>query len=84
MTNRNHRTMAHVPRAHQTMMAITKYVLEINHIRTREELDEWCGSKRRQRLYEFIQSRFPEEWSAKAMDTIRIAYRNLLQGFSTP
>jgi hypothetical protein len=58
-------------------------VLQEEKIRTKEELDDWCGEEKRKKLYNMVQSLSETHWRKlkNPESGVRAEYERLLVGF---
>ena len=59
------------------------YIVERENIKTKNDLDIWCGGSKRTRLYENVKEIAPEKWStiAKPECSVRACYEHILPGY---
>ena len=58
-------------------------LFKFENIRTRQELDIWCGSTTRTRLYTFVEDFSPEHWKRMVDPRARVRgyYETKLEGY---
>ena len=60
-----------------------EFIFTQEDIKTKEELDEWCGQKGRDKLYKYIKVMAPEHWATLQcpQSTVRNYYEAKLTGY---
>lgn len=66
-----------------TIQEAVYQVLKEEKIKTKEELDAWCGGKRRKKLYNRVQSLSEIHWRGiqNPESSVRVEFANLLVGY---
>ena len=59
------------------------FIINIENIKTKNDLDEWCGDVGRQKLYLYVQKLASDHWSKvqKPECVVRAYYQPLLKGY---
>ena len=59
------------------------YIFERENIKTKNDLDIWCGGSKRKKLYEDVKRLVPEKWSSidKPECSVRACYEHILPGY---
>ena len=59
------------------------FILDQENIKTRKELDIWCGNKGRKKLYNYVQIMCPETWNKlkEPHAGVRAYYESRLVGY---
>jgi hypothetical protein len=59
------------------------YIVERENIKTKDDLDIWCGGSKRKKLYEDVKRLVPEKWTsiAKPECSVRACYEHILPGY---
>ena len=60
-----------------------KFIFEIENIRSKEDLDIWCGNMGRRKLYLYVKNLAPIHWEKIETPecSIRNCYQHLLNGY---
>jgi hypothetical protein len=60
-----------------------KTIVEIANIRSKEDLNVWCGDRGRQKLYEYVKLLAPEHWAQLQEPEcgVRACYERMLTGY---
>lgn len=60
-----------------------KFILSIENLRTRQDLDNWCGNMGKKKLYLYVQHLAPEHWERikTPKDSVRFYYQQILTGY---
>lgn len=60
-----------------------RFIVGVEKMRSREDLDIWCGSTYRHKLYEYVKRLAPEHWERlqKPKDDVRAIYETMLYGY---
>ena len=60
-----------------------QFILTIENLRSKEDLDFWCGDMGRKKLYLYVQRLAPENWEQiKTPDnSVRFYYQQMLVGY---
>lgn len=60
-----------------------QFIMTIEKIRSKEDLDKWCGDMGRNKLYLYIQHLAPEHWRRikTPESTVRYNYEKILTGY---
>ena len=66
-----------------TIKSATELILSIENLRTKQELDNWCGDRGKQKLYDYVRAIAPEHWNRIATPThsVRFYYQKMLTGY---
>ena len=61
----------------------TQFIVSIENLRTKQDLDTWCGDMGKKKLYLYVQRLAPEHW--KNINTpesyVRFLYQHMLIGY---
>ena len=60
-----------------------QFILSIENLRTRQDLDNWCGNMGKKKLYLYVQHLAPEHWERikTPKDSVRFYYQQILTGY---
>ena len=60
-----------------------QFIFSIENLRTRQDLDNWCGNMGKKKLYLYVQRLSPEHWERikTPKDSVRFYYQQLLTGY---
>jgi hypothetical protein len=60
-----------------------RFIVGEEKMRSRKDLDIWCGSTRRHKLYEYVKRFAPEDWGRfqAPKSEVRRTYEELLTGY---
>ena len=60
-----------------------RFIVSIENLRTKQDLDTWCGDIGRKKLYLYIQRLAPEEWEriVTPKESVRFYYQQMLTGY---
>jgi len=60
-----------------------QFILSIENIRSKQDLDIWCGDMGRNKLYLYIQRLSPEHWEKirTPKNSVRFYYQQMLTGY---
>ena len=60
-----------------------KFIVSIENIRTRQDLDNWCGGMGKQKLYSYVNRLAPEHWARinTPKNSVRFYYQQMLTGY---
>jgi hypothetical protein len=66
-----------------TVQATLKFIFDSENIRSKEDLDNWCGVTGRQKLYNYLAWKSPEWYRGTRTpnETIRATYQVMLTGY---
>jgi len=58
-------------------------IFRIANIVSKQDLDEWCGDRARERLYSKVQLLSPENWERvrNPKENVRFRYQKILTGY---
>lgn len=61
----------------------TQFVVSIENMRTKEDLELWCGDMGKKKLYLYIQKLAPEHWNRirNPENSVRFNYQQMLTGY---
>jgi len=61
----------------------TQFVLSIENLRSRQDLDLWCGDMGKKKLYLYVKRLAPEHWQkiARPKESVRSYYQTMLTGY---
>jgi|TARA_Y100000816_G_C26065844_1_gene560130 hypothetical protein len=61
----------------------TQFVMGIENIRSKQDLDIWCGDMGKQKLYSYVRRLAPEHWEkiATPKNSVRVYYQQMLTGY---
>ena len=59
------------------------FIISIEKLKSKQDLDEWCGTMGKKKLYLYIQNLSPEHWEriSTPKDSVRYYYQQLLTGY---
>ena len=59
------------------------FIISIEKLKSKQDLDEWCGTMCKKKLYLYIQNLAPEHWEriSTPKDSVRYYYPQLLTGY---
>ena len=60
-----------------------QFIVSIENLRTRQDLDKWCGDMGKKKLYLYVQRLAPEHWERiKTPEcSVRSCYQQMLTGY---
>ena len=60
-----------------------RIILEIENIKSKEDLDVWCGATGREKFYEFVKLLSQEHWNTirTPKENVRFIYQGMLEGY---
>jgi hypothetical protein len=60
-----------------------KFILNVESIITKDDLDQWCGAMGRQKMYAYVAQLAPEHWQTIQFpkERVRFTYEILVKGF---
>ena len=60
-----------------------QFIVSTENLRTKQDLDTWCGDMGRKKLYLYVQRLAPEHWGKIATPTnsVRACYQQMLTGY---
>tara|TARA_Y100000389_G_C17383820_1_gene475867 strand:+ start:253 stop:486 length:234 start_codon:yes stop_codon:yes gene_type:complete len=60
-----------------------KFIVEIENLRSKQDLDIWCGYMGRKKLYLYVKRLAPEHWEKiqTPENSIRFYYQQMLTGY---
>ena len=60
-----------------------KAIFEIENIRTRDQLNEWCGGAQKDKLYRYVQLIAPKHWARirAPRESVRYYSQQILSGY---
>jgi len=60
-----------------------QFIVSIENLRTRQDLDKWCGDVGKKKLYLYVQRLAPENWERITMprNSVRLYYQQMLAGY---
>lgn len=60
-----------------------RFIVSIENLRTKQDLDTWCGDMGRKKLYLYVQRLAPEEWEriVTPKESVRFYYQQMLTGY---
>ena len=63
--------------------SVVKHIVKMENLRTRQDLDKWCGDMGRKKLYLYVQRFASEHWEriATPKDSVRFYYQQMLTGY---
>jgi len=60
-----------------------EFVVETENLRTRQDLDKWCGDMGKKKLYLYVHRIEPEHWERikTPKNSVRFYYQQMLTGY---
>ena len=60
-----------------------QFIVSIENLRTKQDLDNWCGDMGKNKLYLYVQRLAPEHWDriTKPKNSVRFYYQQMLTGY---
>lgn len=60
-----------------------KFIVSIENLRTRQDLDIWCGNMGKKKIYLYVQRLAPEHWEkiSTPKNSVRVYYQQMLEGY---
>lgn len=60
-----------------------KFIINVESIITKDDLDQWCGAMGRQKMYTYVAQLAPEHWQAvkTPKECVRATYEILVKGY---
>ena len=60
-----------------------QFILSIENLRTRQDLDKWCGDMGKKKLYLYVQRLAPYQWERLKMprNSVRACYQQMLTDY---
>lgn len=60
-----------------------EWLLKMENIQSKEDLDKWCGDKGRQKLYEYIEKLAARHWNRikTPKSSVNYYYQKVLSGY---
>lgn len=60
-----------------------KFIVSIENLRTKQDLDTWCGDMGKKKLYLYVQHLAPEHWEKieTPKNSVRFYYQLMLSGY---
>lgn len=60
-----------------------QFIVSIENLRTKQDLDTWCGDMGKKKLYLYVQRLAPEYWEriATPKNSVRFYYQQMLTGY---
>jgi hypothetical protein len=60
-----------------------QFIVSIENLRKKEDLDAWCGDMGRKKLYLYVNRLAPEDWERikKPTNSVRFYYKQMLTGY---
>jgi hypothetical protein len=60
-----------------------QFIVSIENLRTRQDLDKWCGDMGKKKLYLYVQRLVPEHWEriTTPKNSVRFYYQQMLSGY---
>jgi hypothetical protein len=60
-----------------------RFILSIENLRRKEDLDRWCGDMGRKKLYLYVQNLAPDHWNRidTPENSVRHCYQKMLEGY---
>jgi hypothetical protein len=60
-----------------------QFIVSIENLRTRQDLDKWVGNMGKKKLYLYVQHLAPEHWKRikTPKDSVRFYYQQMLTGY---
>ena len=60
-----------------------QFIVSIENLRTRQDLDKWCGDMGKKKLYLYVQRLAPENWAriTTPRNSVRFYYQQMLTGY---
>lgn len=60
-----------------------QFIVSIENLRTKQDLDTWCGYMGRKKLYLYVQRLAPEHWRRieTPKNSVRSYYQQILKGY---
>ena len=60
-----------------------QFIVSIENLRTKQDLDTWCGDMGKKKLYSYVQHLAPQHWERikTPKDSVRFYYQQMLTGY---
>jgi hypothetical protein len=60
-----------------------QFIVSIENLRTRQDLDTWCGDMGKKKIYLYVQRLAPQQWEkiSKPENSVRAYYQKMLTGY---
>ena len=60
-----------------------QFIVSIENLRTRQDLDKWCGDMGKKKLYLYVQRLAPEHWKRikTPRNSVRFYYQQMLSDY---
>jgi hypothetical protein len=60
-----------------------QFIVSIENLRSKQDLDTWCGDMKRQKLYLYVKRLAPEHWNRikTPKESVRFYYQEMLTGY---
>lgn len=60
-----------------------QFIMGIENLRSRQDLDEWCGDMGKKKLYLYVEGLSPEKWVeiGTPKSSVRFYYQKMLTGY---
>lgn len=60
-----------------------KFIIKMESIITKDDLDKWCGPEGRQKMYAYVAQLAPEHWQTiqTPKECVRATYEILVKGY---
>ena len=60
-----------------------QFILSIENLRSKQDLDLWCGDMGKKKLYLYVKNLAPENWERikKPENSVRFYYQQMLTGY---
>ena len=61
----------------------TRFVVTTENLRSKEDLNRWCGDMGKKKLYLYVKRLSPEHWTKikTPEDSVRFYYQHMLTGY---
>jgi hypothetical protein len=65
------------------MKQAIQFILSIENLRSKQDLNIWCGDMGRKKLYLYVQRLAPDHWKriATPENSVRRCYQEMLEGY---
>lgn len=60
-----------------------QFIVSIEKLRTRQDLDTWCGDMGKKKIYLYVQRLAPQQWEriSTPKNSVRFYYQQMLTGY---
>ncbi len=60
-----------------------QFILSIENLRSKQDLDIWCGDMGRKKLYLYVERLAPDHWKriTTPENSVRYCYQEMLEGY---